>query len=91
MPTATQLKFMKNALFRPTHRFLQPATVDNRYWMIALVQMDEKGFVRWEGPRPFLSARGRAAITTAELTSTSQERPRRTPAAAATGSSQPQP
>lgn len=64
MITATdhQNLYLKNARARSDSRLCKPHALGARAWMAHMVQMDYKGYIRWEGPRPFISAAGRAAI-----------------------------
>lgn len=60
--TANQNIYLKNARARSDSRLCKPHALDPRAWMSHMVQMNYKGYVRWEGPRAFISAAGRAAI-----------------------------
>lgn len=54
--------YLKNARARSDGRICKPHAVDPRAWMSHMVHMNHKGYIRWEGPRAFISAAGRAAI-----------------------------
>lgn len=60
--TAYQNTYLKNARARSDSRLCKPHALDARAWMAHMVQMNHKGYIRWEGARPFISTAGRAAI-----------------------------
>lgn len=60
-PTPDQYTYLSSAVRNAGH-LRQPHTIETRMWMTAMVQMNKKGYIRWDGPRPYISEAGLRAL-----------------------------